>query len=142
MMVALPGHAGRDLVDSWNNGVVDLSNKCINTIGGTNGCQAFRELFNVDSATLSSKGMAILREVAGDLNKADEVTVVGHTDSMGDAAYNMELSRRRAESVKNFLKANNVDAEIDVVAMGESKPVASNATVAGRALNRRVEINY
>lgn len=67
--------------------------------------------------------------------------VVGHTDSTGDAAYNQQLSERRAQSVKNYLVANGVaDYQLTVEGRGEMEPRDSNVTEAGRALNRRVEI--
>ncbi|MBI5462271.1 MAG: OmpA family protein [Gammaproteobacteria bacterium] len=75
------------------------------------------------------------------LSQVDAVNVVGHTDSSGTDAYNQNLSERRANSVKNYLTGQGVDAAIiNTSGMGESQPVADNATKAGRAENRRVEI--
>ena len=66
---------------------------------------------------------------------------MGHTDSTGRAAYNMQLSQRRAQSVAGILTAGGVAAgRIATVGMGQTQPVASNDTTAGRAQNRRVEI--
>jgi OOP family OmpA-OmpF porin len=68
------------------------------------------------------------------------VRVEGHTDSTGDAKYNLGLSYRRAESVKNYLVSKGIDANrLSVVGFGEDKPLVSNKTRAGRAVNRRVE---
>ena len=68
--------------------------------------------------------------------------MVGHTDSVGAEEYNMGLSVRRATSVKNYIVDQGVDAGIiDVSGKGESMPIASNDTAAGRAQNRRVEVN-
>ena len=67
----------------------------------------------------------------------------GHTDSTGADDYNMELSRRRAETVRDFLVQNFprlANTQFSVRGFGETRPVASNDTADGRARNRRVEI--
>lgn len=89
-------------------------------------------LFAFDSARVTAGGRAALRrlEVRG-----RRVTVVGHTDARGSAAYNLRLSRRRAAAVARVL-----GGDAAVRARGEAEPVASNARPAGRARNRRVEI--
>ena len=70
------------------------------------------------------------------------VIVAGNTDSIGTDAYNMKLSRRRADAVRDYLIQHGIPAtRITVEANGESKPVASNDTADGRAQNRRVELN-
>ncbi|MDA8163521.1 MAG: OmpA family protein [Desulfobacteraceae bacterium] len=69
------------------------------------------------------------------------IRVEGHTDSTGTEAYNMELSDRRAQAVKNALVQRGVDpSRVQALAFGESQPIASNDTEAGRQKNRRVEI--
>ena len=70
-----------------------------------------------------------------------EITIVGHTDSVGSNAYNFKLSRRRAESVKAKLLEFGLteDRIIGIEAMGEEQPIATNETKEGRAQNRRVE---
>ena len=70
-----------------------------------------------------------------------EVTIVGHTDSVGSNQYNFGLSRRRAESVKAKLLEFGLSEEriVGIEAMGEEQPVATNDTSEGRAQNRRVE---
>ena len=69
------------------------------------------------------------------------VDVYGHTDSSGDDSYNLNLSQRRAMSVANYLGAQGVDPRrFSILGLGESQPIASNATPEGRAQNRRVEI--
>ena len=70
-----------------------------------------------------------------------EITIVGHTDSIGSNAYNFKLSRRRAESVKAKLLEFGLseDRIVGIEAMGEEQPIATNATKEGRAQNRRVE---
>jgi outer membrane protein OmpA-like peptidoglycan-associated protein len=69
------------------------------------------------------------------------IMVEGFTDSTGSESYNQRLSERRAESVKNLLVQQGVQADrINTVGYGESRPVATNATPEGRQMNRRVEI--
>lgn len=100
-------------------------------------------LFAVDSAAVSATSQADLRAVAASLNRYPNTTVnvIGHTDSDGDAAYNQDLSERRARSVSQVLIASGVaPARINVVGQGENSPVATNQTAAGKAQNRRVEI--
>jgi OOP family OmpA-OmpF porin len=71
---------------------------------------------------------------------ATHVEVAGHTDSVGPDAYNQKLSQRRADAVKQVLVKDGVAANrVTSVGYGESRPVADNATEAGRAVNRRVE---
>jgi outer membrane protein OmpA-like peptidoglycan-associated protein len=84
-----------------------------------------------------------LNSVALVLNKYKQtvVDIYGHTDSQGDDAYNLALSQRRAQSVASYLASQSVDARrFLVTGAGESQPVASNGSSAGRAQNRRVEI--
>ena len=70
------------------------------------------------------------------------VTVTGHTDSVGNDAANLALSKRRAETVASYLKAHGLKAQaVSVTGRGSADPVASNATAEGRASNRRVEIS-
>jgi OOP family OmpA-OmpF porin len=74
-------------------------------------------------------------------NPSLRVSVEGHTDSVGSDAYNQRLSERRAQAVKDYLVHQGIDAgRITTTGYGESKPVASNATEAGRAQNRRAEV--
>ena len=69
------------------------------------------------------------------------VEVSGHTDALGDEAYNQHLSEQRATSVKGYLVQQGVEASrISVVGYGEARPRAGNDTVEGRRLNRRVEV--
>ncbi|WP_313531584.1 OmpA family protein [Shinella sp.] len=69
------------------------------------------------------------------------IDVDGHTDSVGNAGYNMDLSNRRANSVANYLASRGVDPRrMSAMGYGLERPIASNATEMGRAQNRRVEI--
>ncbi len=99
--------------------------------------------FDFDSANIRPEFRRPLAEIASTLNAYPEsyVDVVGHTDSDGSEAYNQSLSERRARAVSGSLISNGVNsARIAAYGVGESQPVASNATAAGRQANRRVEI--
>ncbi|WP_112309175.1 OmpA family protein [Pseudogemmobacter bohemicus] len=100
-------------------------------------------LFATDSATLSGSLQGDLRAVAQSLIRYpnSQIQIIGHTDSTGAAAYNLDLSQRRANSVAAVLRNNSVPAgRISAMGRGEDVPVASNLTPEGRAQNRRVEI--
>ncbi len=100
-------------------------------------------LFAVDSATLRPDLQADLRTLADNLNRYrdTDIRVVGHTDNTGTAAYNQQLSERRAASVAAVLRnAGVAPGRVSTAGRGMSEPVASNATPEGRARNRRVEI--
>ena len=100
-------------------------------------------LFGFDSAAVSIQSQSDLQAVAGSLNRYPNsvVNVIGHTDNVGDAAYNQNLSEQRARAVANVLIGAGVSGgRINVIGRGEDQPVASNQTDSGRAQNRRVEI--
>lgn len=100
-------------------------------------------LFATDSATLRPDLTSDLVTVARSLNEypATTVQVIGHTDNTGDAAYNQQLSARRASSVASILVNNGVSAgRVQSFGRGEDQPRADNLTPAGRQQNRRVEI--
>jgi outer membrane protein OmpA-like peptidoglycan-associated protein len=99
-------------------------------------------LFATDQAVLLSSAQLKLNKLAEVLNETPERLVIeGHTDSRGPDGYNMDLSRRRAEAVRDFLVARGVSADrIQVMAYGKSRPIADNTSAEGRANNRRVEI--
>jgi OOP family OmpA-OmpF porin len=102
-------------------------------------------LFPRRSAEITEQGRQILeenREASRELlSRASYIEVVGHTDDVGDDAYNQDLSEKRAEAVRDYLVSSGVDAsKIVTVGMGESMPVASNTTDEGRAENRRVDV--
>lgn len=100
-------------------------------------------LFAFDSDELNAAARAAIDVVIGKMTgDAPKVHVVGHTDSTGSDAYNLDLSKRRAASVANYILSKRPAAVVTRDGKGETDPVASNATEAGRAKNRRVEITY
>ncbi|RJR39484.1 MAG: OmpA family protein [Desulfobacteraceae bacterium] len=99
--------------------------------------------FDTNSTVVRPGLQSEITRVATVLNQYPEtlVRVEGHTDSTGPGDYNMDLSNRRALAVKNLLTGRGIaESRIDVVGYGESMPVATNDTEAGRQRNRRVEI--
>lgn len=99
--------------------------------------------FDFDSARIKPAFQPTLDKVADVLSKYDRtvVHVVGYTDSIGADAYNQQLSERRAESVASYLTSNGVAASrMRTEGRGEREPRDTNATEAGRQLNRRVEV--
>jgi len=99
--------------------------------------------FNTASSDISSGFYQVLDSVAIILKEYSDtsIMVAGHTDSVGDAAYNQNLSVQRAQSVAGYLRSQGVEGQrFNVVGYGEQSPVASNETNDGRAQNRRVEI--
>ena len=99
-------------------------------------------LFAFDSAALSNKAKASLDKVAVALkDSGKKADVNGYTDSTGSAAYNVDLSQRRAQAVASYLEGQGVEAQkLTVKGYGATDFVASNDTAEGRAQNRRVDI--
>ncbi|AFI83538.1 OmpA family protein [Methylophaga nitratireducenticrescens] len=142
-------------IDSDRDGVADYKDLCPNTPEGVivdeDGCpiagQTILSLtgvnFEFDKSTLTSEAQDTLDEAVEALLNTDEVVEVrveGHTDSIGSEEYNKQLSQERAQSVVDYLVSNGVNGNnLIPVGMGETSPVANNATDAGRALNRRVD---
>jgi outer membrane protein OmpA-like peptidoglycan-associated protein len=100
-------------------------------------------LFNVNSDKIKPESFGVLREIAQALlaNTEIKIKVTGHTDSDGDEALNLDLSKRRASSVKNALvnEFGIADSRIETDGMGESEPVTENNSPEAKAQNRRVE---
>jgi outer membrane protein OmpA-like peptidoglycan-associated protein len=100
-------------------------------------------LFGFDQADLTPDSYANLENLATTLQKYEDTNILieGHTDDKGSDEYNQKLSERRAKSVSSFLVDRGVsNSRLTDVGHGESMPVDSNETEAGRALNRRVEV--
>lgn len=100
--------------------------------------------FAFGSYTLTAAGTATLDTIADSIKNmaAPEVTIVGHTDSVGTHAYNQTLSENRAGAVSTYLRGKVPQAVLHASGRGETQPIATNATSAGRARNRRVTITY
>ena len=100
-------------------------------------------LFDVDSYALKPETQTNAKKLATTLNKYDDTNlhVLGHTDNTGTDKYNLALSKKRANAIKAYLMEQNVTgSRMDIQGLGESDPLATNETVEGRQLNRRVEI--
>ena len=98
--------------------------------------------FDFDKSVVKPNSYADVQNLADFMKQYPQTTTVveGHTDSVGPDAYNQKLSQRRADAVKQVLVKDGIDAgRVSSVGYGESRPVADNATDAGRAVNRRVE---
>ncbi|MEO7212181.1 OmpA family protein [Mucilaginibacter sp.] len=153
-------------VDSDADGVPDFYDKCPNTPAGTkvdgSGCplakaevkvyvteedkrvvkDAINNLeFDLGKATIRPKSFPSLDRVAKLLtDKNFSLKLAGHTDNTGSDALNLRLSKDRAESIKAYLVSKGANASrIEATGYGESQPIATNATAAGRQANRRVE---
>jgi OOP family OmpA-OmpF porin len=140
--------------DSDKDGVFDDRDKCPDTPLGTkvnkDGCPfavckviTLDLKFAFDKAVINPDDYEQLKAVAVSMMDFDTATVLieGHTDSKGTTAYNMKLSQRRADAVRNFLlKEHGITAaRLTSKGLGEAKPVTSNDTEEGRARNRRVD---
>lgn len=102
-------------------------------------------LFDTAKSTLKPGAQTVMERVAGFMQKNPETKVMieGHTDSRGSDEYNQELSRQRAEAVRDALASRGIDRNrVEALGKGEGFPVASNDDSAGRQQNRRVEIVF
>lgn len=134
------------------DGVPDTLDDCPesgpNPVVDANGCDLFdRILQNVSflpgDHRLGADSRQALMSLVVELNSYPEVIIRldGHTDNRGNAAGNLELSKRRVMSVARFLVANGIEPErLKPFGFGESRPIASNATANGRERNRRITI--
>ena len=101
-------------------------------------------LFDTGKSSIKAQSAAVLGDIINILKEypTAKFTVEGHTDSIGSEKLNQRLSDSRANSVKEYLVENGIDAfRLSALGYGESKPIDSNKTRTGRANNRRVEIN-
>jgi outer membrane protein OmpA-like peptidoglycan-associated protein len=100
-------------------------------------------LYPFNSTEILPEGKANLQQLAASLEKYpnSDILIVGHTDSVGTDAYNLDLSQRRALTASAYLQSLNVPASrLHTAGRGESEPIQPNDTEEGRARNRRVEI--
>jgi len=140
-------------VDTDGDGVADYLDECPGTPPGTRvdsrGC-ALTDVISLEGVTFGFNSAEITADERGTLAEAVSilerypnvrVEVAGHTDSVGNPTYNLNLSQRRAESVVEFLVERGIDGDRMVArGYGQNEPIADNATEAGRAMNRRVEL--
>ncbi len=158
-----PAHPGCPLPDRDHDQIPDAVDACPDQPGAPdldpkkNGCPGLVEIkngqiviltpvyFATDKDKILPRSFPVLQAVANALVATPtihHVAIEGHTDSRGVLAHNMELSDRRAHSVKQFLVDHGVDAgRLEAQGFGPTRPLMSNKTNAGRAVNRRVEFH-
>ena len=121
-----------------NDGAVSTKQKKDTTITTLSGDVNFE----VDSDQLTARAREILDSLASEWSKTkpSTVSVTGHTDSVADDAHNLDLSKRRAKAVGDYLASKVPGLSITTDGKGEAEPIADNETDEGRAQNRRVEI--
>lgn len=132
--------------DSDGDGVDNAIDDCPNTPAGakvnTKGCWSYSKIeFGFDGTSIKSSYTGLFDNAVAVLKRNSNLTVQlrGHTDSQGPSEYNMNLSTRRAQSVKDHLIKSGIDASrLSIKGFGETDPIASNDTPKGRADNRRV----
>ncbi len=135
-------------LDSDHDGVPDYKDKCPGTPRGATvdarGCWTLpTAYFDYDKYTLKPKYAAKLNDVVQVLKKNPKihVRIDGHTDSRGSDAYNLKLSERRANAVKDYLAGHGVKTDrLSIKGFGESRPAVPNTSEANMAKNRRVEL--
>jgi outer membrane protein OmpA-like peptidoglycan-associated protein len=135
--------------DSDGDGVPDIDDECPDQAGTTSnkGCPLAQDIqnveFDIDKYNIKPQYQPELDKAVDILSKNPNanVTVAGHTDNTYTRAYNIQLSKRRAEAVKNYFVQKNIDAQrISIEYYGFDKPIADNNTVDGRSRNRRSEV--
>ncbi len=145
--------------DRDGDGVVDKDDHCPDLVGtvANNGCPEVTEavkkalnayaktiLFDTGKSTIKEQSEEVLQNIVDILKEYPNArfSIDGHTDSVGSEATNQKLSQERASSVMNYLITKGIaSGRLEHQGYGESKPIDSNKTRAGRANNRRVEIN-
>ncbi len=141
-------------IDTDKDGIPNYKDKCPETDAGVKvdkkGCIIMASMVFPSDASFS-RGSNILSAQAKqnllkflksfDISSIKKIVVIAHTDGRGSEKYNLRLSQKRAKAVADFLMSNGIAREyIDAKGMGESQPVESNDTEAGRAKNRRFEL--
>lgn len=142
--------------DADRDGIYDTNDQCPQEVGllEYDGCAESQEdaldlqdlgsniTFEPASAVLTSESRTLLQAVVRTLKRYPNVNlqIIGHTDSQGEAAINQKLSEQRARACASFLTRSGIDvSRISSEGLGETQPIADNATASGRRQNRRVE---
>jgi outer membrane protein OmpA-like peptidoglycan-associated protein len=151
-----PENDGCPYTDTDGDGIIDKDDECVNTPGPleNKGCpvidieilkRAFDALqFETSKAVIKEESKESLTDLATYLvdNPDFRLKIAGHTDSQGAAQANLILSKKRAESVRDFLESRGVAADRMIVQyFGEEQPIATNDTAEGREQNRRVDMD-
>ena len=149
---------GCPIPDSDGDGLNDKEDKCPQEKGliDNSGCPEIRKeiiekvnyaasniFFQTKSDKLSAQSFSALKEVVAILesNPSLHLRIAGHTDNVGNPAYNLALSRHRAQAVKKYLEEQGIEhTRLRAAGFGQEKPIAGNETPAGKAKNRRVEL--
>jgi outer membrane protein OmpA-like peptidoglycan-associated protein len=144
-------------LDTDGDGIPDYLDRCpqVPGVAANYGCpeikkeilKVFKQALNgiqfeTGKATIKSSSNAILNKIVAIMNENPDfnLDIAGHTDNVGKADFNLDLSQRRAEAVKAYLvKKGVVNTRMTAEGYGDTRPVSTNATAAGRAENRRVE---
>ncbi len=143
----------RHIVDSDGDSIDDSMDMCPNTLSGADvdarGCLLKNQVivlrnitFELGSATIEASSNSVLDQLVATLKSQQDfnLEVVGHSDNVGAADFNQTLSEQRAQSIATYLTEQGINPDrIKSKGMGESQPIASNVSVSGRAMNRRVE---
>ncbi len=145
--------------DKDGDGVLDKDDQCPNVAGtvANKGCPEVSEevqkklndyartiLFDTGKSSIKAESTSVMVDIILILNEYpnSKFTVEGHTDSVGSDKLNQTLSESRANSVRDFLIKEGISSDrLTAIGYGESKPIATNNTAAGKKQNRRVEIN-
>ncbi|SMB88004.1 OmpA/MotB domain protein [Hymenobacter roseosalivarius DSM 11622] len=146
-------------IDTDGDGVPDFQDRCPNSAGpaSNRGCPEIKAetkkrldaatkfiQFELNKAVLKPSSYPTLEDLVKVLNEYPDyiLSIAGHTDSQGSDAYNLKLSDDRAAAARTYMLTKGIPADrIESRGYGESKPITTNATAAGRALNRRVEFD-
>lgn len=123
----------------------EVVDKFVMDVFCTTGRMVLRSVqFALNSAEINRESAAVLDELAGMLRgRNSNITISGHTCSLGSDAYNQRLSERRAASVKSYLAKQGITADsMSTRGYGESMPKFDNSTDEGRRMNRRAEIDF
>ena len=154
----VPGLAkyhGCPIPDSDGDGINDEEDKCPHEVGTVenHGCPEIQSkinelaksiYFNPGSAVIANKAYPVLNQVLDLMIKYTgfNLEIEGHTDNLGSPIANQKISQRRADAIKNYFIAKGInESRLYAIGYGLEKPIASNKTASGRALNRRVELH-